>query len=178
MKKVVPLFLVISCLFTTGCSIKKVEELSDKERFAKEYSISTENSFVYANYDKVLSIFENETAIVLFANSDDESSQKAVKIINRVAKKNKVKKIYYFNLKTLKEKQPKKYKELVKQLEKSIIEYKLELPTLYAIKEGKVINYSNSFSNKKELSEEYLTKERIKKIENKYLSVLNYEEVE
>ena len=74
MKKVVVL-LIISSLLLTGCSIKKVEELSDKEKFAKEYNISKDNCFVYADYDKVLELLENQIAIILFANSDDENSR-------------------------------------------------------------------------------------------------------
>lgn len=175
MKKVV-VFLIISSLLLTGCSIKKVNELSDKEKFAKEYNISKDNCFVYSNYEEILELLENGTGIVLFANSDEETSLKAVEIIHKVAKKNNIKKIYYFNPKTLKDKQSKKYKKLLSDLEKEISNYSLQLPTLYAIQDGKIVNYSNSFSNKNELSEDYLTKKRLKKIEEKYLSIFHYEE--
>ena len=175
MKKVV-IIIVFCCLFLTGCSVKKVEELSDEEKFSKEYSINKKNSFVYSKYDEIMKIFENGTGIVLFANSDEESSLKAVEVIDKVARENKIEKIYYYNPKTLKEKQLKKYKKLLKQLEKDIEDYDLKLPTLYAIKDGKIINYSDCFSKKEQLSEEYLTKKKLKSIKNKYKKVLTYEE--
>lgn len=174
MKKVV--LLIICSLLLTGCSIKKVEELSAKEKFAKEYNISEDNCFVYADYDKVLEILDNQTAIILFANSDDENSLKAVEIIHKLAKQEKIEKIYYFNPKTLEDKNKKQFNKLLSKLEKQITDYKLELPTLYAVKDGKIINYCNSFSSKEELSEEYLTKKQLKKIEDKYIRVFQYKE--
>lgn len=175
MKKVVVL-LIISSLLLTGCSIKKVNELSDKEKFAKEYNISNDNCFVYADYDEFLELLENKTAIILFANSDDENSLKAVEIIHKVSKKEKIEKIYYFNPKMIQDKNKKQYNKLLTKLEEQITDYKLELPTLYAVKDGKIVNYSNSFSNKEELSEEYLTKKKLKKIEDKYIRVFQYKE--
>lgn len=175
MKKVV-ILVVLSCLLLTGCSVKKVEQLSDSEKFAKEYDISKNNPFIYSNYDEIIEILKKDSAIILFANSDDETSRKAVEIINKVAKENKVEKIYYFNPKKLKDKQPKKYKNILNELKKDISEYELKLPTLYAVKDGKIINYSDSFSEKEQLSEEYLTKKKLKSIKEKYLSIFNYEE--
>lgn len=175
MKKVVVL-LIISSLLLTGCSIKKVNELSDKEKFAKEYNISKDNCFVYADYDKIIELLDNQTAIILFANSDDENSLKAVEIIHKLAKQEKIEKIYYFNPETLEDKNKKQFNKLLSKLEEQINNYKLELPTVYAVKEGKIINYSNSFSSKEELSEEYLTKKQLKKIEDKYIRVFQYKE--
>ena len=46
MKKVV-ILVVLCSLFVVGCSVKKTEELTDAERFANEYSISSNNYMVY-----------------------------------------------------------------------------------------------------------------------------------
>ena len=100
MKKAV-IFVVLICLILTGCSVKKVEELSDSEKFAKEYEISKNNPFIYSDYNEIISILNKDTGIVLFANSDDESSVKAVEFIAEVAKKEKIDKIYYFNPKRI-----------------------------------------------------------------------------
>lgn len=175
MKKVV-LLILISCLLLTGCSVKKVEELSDSEKFSKEYNVSEKNPFIYSNYKEIITILKQETGIVLLANSDDEASIKAVKIITNLAKKENIEKIYYFNPMTIKDKDNKKYKEILKEIENDISDYELKLPTLYAIKDGKVINYSDNFTKKEELSEEYLTDKQLKKIEDKYISIFNYEE--
>lgn len=173
MKKVV-IFLILVSLLVTGCSVKKVEKLTDSERFAKEYGIDSDNPFIYAKYDQVLDIFKSKKGIVLLANSDEETSVKAVKLIYKQSKKDKVKKIYYYNPKTLKEKQRKKYKKLVEEIEKDISKYKLKLPTLFAVNNGKIVDYSDCFSNKEQLSDEYLTKKRKKKINKKYSNIFNY----
>ena len=57
MKKLVVVFLIL-IIFTTGCSVKKVEELTDSEKFAKEYNISKNNPFVYSSYKDIVAIFK------------------------------------------------------------------------------------------------------------------------
>lgn len=173
MKRVVIVLVLVSILLT-GCEVKKVEKLTDAERFANEYGIKEDNPFIYAKYDEVIELFENKKGLILLANSDDEKSVKAVKVIYKQAKKDKVEKIYYYNPRTLKEKQPKKYKKLVEEIEKSIPDYKLELPTLFAVDNGKVVNYSDCFSKKEQLEDEYLTKKREKLINEKYSNIFNY----
>lgn len=177
MKKAVIVLILVSILIT-GCEAKKVEKLTDSERFANEYGISYNNPFIYAKYDEVIELFQSNKAIVLFANSDDEKSKKAVKVIYKQSKKDKVDKIYYYNPMILKEKQPKKYKKLVEEIEKSIPDYKLSLPTLYAVDNGKIVNYSDCFSKKEQLEDEYLTKKRKESINEKYSNIFNYCESE
>ena len=174
MKKAVVIFLIFCCILLTGCSVKKVDKLTDTEKFSKEYDIDKTNPFVYSTYDDIMEILNDKNAIVLFANSDDEKSVKAVEIIYNEAKKNKTKKIYYYNPKTLKEKQPKKYERLLKRLSEDIPDYKLKLPTLFAIEDGKIINYSDYFSKKEQISDEYLTNKKLKTIKTKYSDILNF----
>ena len=101
MKKLVVIFLIL-IIFTTGCSVKKVEELTDSEKFAKEYNISKNNPFVYSSYKDIVTILESGTGLILLANSDDEGSIEAVGLINSEAKKLSIKEINYYNLDTLK----------------------------------------------------------------------------
>lgn len=173
MRRVV-IVLVLVSLIITGCSVKKVDKLTDSERFAKEYGINNKNPFVYVEYTDVIDIIDNKKAILLFADSDDEKSQIAVKYIYKQAKKDKINKIYYYNPRVLKEKQFKKYKKLVNKLENKIEKYKFSLPTIYALEDGKIINYSDCFSKKNQIEEEYLTKKKIKEINDKYSNVLNF----
>lgn len=175
MKKVV-VCLIIMLLFTTGCSIKKVQELSNAEKFAKEFEISSKNPFVYTNIDYVLNLLENGTGIIFFATSDYEGSKKAAIYITKIAKQENIENIYYYNPKKLKEKNPKKYKKLIEYLGSCISKDRMILPDIYAVKDGKIINHSTLFSNEKELSEEYLSKKRIKQIEDKYRNLLTYKE--
>ena len=176
MKKAVFLIiLLLSTLSITGCSVKKMNELTDAEKFAKEFGISQENPFVYTDIDTILKILENGTGIIFFANSDYEGSIKAAEYVTEIAKQEEVKNIYYYNPKKLEEKKPKKYKKLMQYLKEYATDDFL-LPDIYAIKEGKIVNHSNQFSKEKELSDEYLTKKKIKKIKKTYTEILNYEE--
>ena len=178
MKKAVTIFLLISCMILTGCSVKEVEKLKDNELFANEYGIDKDNPFTYSKYDDIMKIFESGKGVILLANSDDEASLKAVEIIYKQLRNEKIEEIYYYNPKTLKEKEPKKYKKLKSIIEESTTDYKLVLPTLFAVEDGKIINYSSSFSKKEQLSEEYLTKKRIKSIQSKYSDIINYRKSE
>lgn len=175
-KTIVFLFLCLLLMITTGCSIKKVHEMSDQEKFAKEFNISKKNPFIYANIDTILDILENGTGLIFFANSDYEGSLKAATYITEVAKKEEIHNIYYYNPKKLKEKNPRKYQKLVKYLGSCLEKRAFFLPDLYSIKEGKIINHSRIFSKEEELSEEYLSKKRLNNIKSKYQNVLTYQE--
>ena len=169
MKKIV---VIVLCLFIiTGCSVKKVKELTDSEKFATEYNIEEKNPFIYATYEDIDNIFKTN-GIILLATPDSNGSQKAIKIIIDVAKENDIKKIYYYNPKKIKEKSPKKYNKLIKKLE----EYKLNLPILLSVKNGNIVGYNNYFSKESELSEEKLTKKRLNRIKKEYKDILNYKE--
>ena len=50
MKKKLLLLLLITMIFVSGCSIKKVEDLSPAEKFSKEYSVPKDNAFKYYEY--------------------------------------------------------------------------------------------------------------------------------
>lgn len=174
MKKIIIVSLIISLVLLTGCSVKKVNELTDGEKFAKEYEIDKKNPFVYSKYEDILNIFDKQTGIILLANSDDEASIKATKMIFGEVKKLDIQKINYYNPKLLSEKSKKKYKEFRKVILEELEVDELYLPILISVKNGDVINYSNSFSTKKELSLDYLTKKRLKIIKEKYSEVLSY----
>ena len=178
MKKVVVIFLISCCLLLTGCSVKKVDELTDAEKFAQEFNIDDKNNFVYTNIDEILDILNNETAIILFADSDDERSLKATNIIYEQSKECSVEKIYYFNPEISEKKQTKKYQKLSEEIENMIDDDDFTVPSLFAVKDGKVVNYCNNFSSEEELSEEYLTKKKLKQIKEDYSKVLTYQENE
>lgn len=178
MKKVVVFIIIGLLVLTTGCSVKKVEELTDAEKFANEFGISKNNPFVYSDIDQIINIFSNGTGVVFFGNSDEESSLKAANILLQASRKTDINNIYYYNPK--KEKSPKKYKKLLKiitdYLETEDESYDIHLPDVYSVKDGKIINHSNYFSNKEQLSEEKLTTKKINQIKKEYQKLLNFEE--
>ena len=63
-----------------------------------------------------------------------------------------------------------------KELKEDISNFDFEIPLLVAVKDGKIVNYSNCFSKEEELSSEYLTKKRLKSIREKYSEILSYKE--
>ena len=88
MKKVVVVIIIFSSLLLiNGCSIKKMEELTDAEKFANEYSISENNPFHYATIDEVLDLVtDNKSGILFLGDSDSEWSTFGVQILNKVLK--------------------------------------------------------------------------------------------
>ena len=146
MKKAV---FIIICLIilTTGCSVKKVNKLTDQEKFANEFGISEKNKFVYSNINQILDIFNKGTGIIFLGNSDDESSLEAGKILYQASKSTNIDRIYYYNPQKLENKNPDKYQKLIKIMAKYLdVDEKncyLKLPYVYAVKDGTIINYSN-----------------------------------
>lgn len=171
MKKVV-IFLVIM-FFITGCSVKKLEEQTDSEKFAIEYSISEDNPFLYTSIDEVTSLFTDGNGIIFLGNSDGEWSRLCVKILNQVFSKMKIEKVYYFNLKVAEDEYPKKYNKLVNKISKFLKEdEKLQTPALFLLKNGKVIGYSLDYETITEGNNEGYTKSEQKKLKNKYIKLI------
>ena len=163
MKKVVVVIAIFSLLLINGCSVKKMEELTDAEKFANEYSISAKNPFHYATVDDVLDLIDNGQSGVLFlGNSDSEWSTFCVKVLNKVLNDKKVELVYYFNPETVKNKKSKKFKSITDALS---IKEDSNLPIVYVIKNGEIVDQvdypihddtSLDDKNKKQLEEEYL----------------------
>lgn len=178
MKRVVVFVALIVLL--SGCSVKKVEDVTDSEKFAQEYDVSKSNPIVYVNYDKLMKLFEEGSNILFLADSDYEGSNKAAQLLLQEAKKQKVEKIYYYNPKKIQEKNPKKYKKLINKLkdflEKEENEYILNLPDIYSLKDGKIMNHSNYFSKEEELSEDHFTKKIKEEVRNKYKEIITFKE--
>lgn len=137
MKKVVCLLVAISLIsMVSGCSIKKTKDLTDAEKFANEYSISEENSFLYATMEDVLELIEHKSGILFLGNSDCEWSTFGVKVLNQVLKENNVDEVYYFNPERIKDKESQSYQKLVEVLK---FDDNSSLPIVYAFIDGKII---------------------------------------
>lgn len=180
MKKAV-IFAILLVIITTGCSVKKVEELTDSEKFANEFNVDKDNPFVYISIDDLLHMIDTDKLVIFLADSDYEGSSKAAQFILEEANKLDIRKIYYYNPIKLKEKEEKKYNKLIERL-KSVLDSDkngnpiLNIPDIYCISSGKIVNHSNYFSKKEELSEEFLTKKQKSKIIEKYQNILMFEE--
>ena len=85
MKRIV-VFVILLCIFVTGCSVKKIDELTDAEKFANEYNVSENNPFVYSSIDDIIHIFTSGTGVIFIASSDEEGSLKAASVLTDAAK--------------------------------------------------------------------------------------------
>lgn len=175
MKRIV-VFVILLCIFVTGCSVKKVDELTDAEKFANEYNVSENNPFVYSSIDDIIHIFTSGTGVIFIASSDEEGSLKAASVLTDAAKSININRIYYYNPKKLKESSPKKYKKLLKIInnyfEDDDYKKSLKLPNIYFVKDGKIVGYSNYFSSKEQLSSDKLTNKKKNKIKKEYINLL------
>lgn len=174
MKKIV--FLLICVVLMSGCSVKKVDELSNAEKFAAEFSISEDNPFEYATIDKVLEILDGGTGIIFFGNSDCEWCVESVEILNDALEYKNISEVYYYNPTGIQNKNTAKYKELIKLLDEYLEKDEnnvslLNLPDVYFVKNGKVLGHVNS-NITDDLDDESLEKSKIE-LKDEYLNLIS-----
>lgn len=178
MKKV-PIILFICVLFISGCEVKKVEDIKDNEKFAKEFNITTDNNFKYVSYDKMMDILENKTGIIFFANGDCEWCLATAELLNASLDYKDVKdNIYYYNPKAIKDDSNEKYKKLLKVLNDYLAEddkgnKELLLPDIYFVRDGKIIGHNNDLATIKTDPNEYLSNKRIKQIKERFEDLIS-----
>lgn len=178
MKKKLLLLLLIVMVFVSGCSVKKVEEMSPSEKFSKEYSVPKENAFKYVSIDEVLDILKSGTGIIFFGNSDNETSTKTVKIFSEAIKDSELDEVivYYYNPVVIRDNNTSKYMELISLLSGYLDvndndEEYLYLPDIYFVKNGKIVSHSNDVVTGS--TDEILDDEDDSKIKSKYIKLLN-----
>jgi len=158
MKKILTiLILFVSIFVVTGCGKEEVKELTDAEKFKQEYesingeelygkkartlTISEDNPFIYSNAKEILDKMDNnETFIVYFGFKTCPWCRSVIEELINVANENNIDKIYYVdvkdirdvkeldedgNVKTTKE-GTKNYYKLVDELEDILENYTLE----------------------------------------------------
>lgn len=177
MKKICFL-IVVSILFLTGCSVKKTTELTDAEKFSKEYSVTKNNPFKYIELKEVLNIIENGTGIIFFGDPDCEWCVASAKILTSSLNYKNIDVAYYYNPKKIRDNNTKEYKRLVKLLadyletDKDDNSY-LFLPDIYFVVNGEVIDHNNDLASMSGTIDDALTKERKKEIKDKYLDLIS-----
>lgn len=153
--------------------ITKGERYKDNVVFADEYKqVSKDNPFVYRDAKEIIKILEHGTGVVYFGFPDCPWCQAYVGILNNVAKKEKIEKIYYFDIYEAREKNTKEYKKIVSILKKYLKSDeegnpRVYVPDVYVVVDGKIINHNNETSVVEEdiLPVSYWTDERIKELE-------------
>ncbi len=137
---------------------KKINDLTDKKH--ETLDISRNNIIEYANYNKVFSLLENETAVIYFGTPTCPWCRNLVPVLLDAAKEAGIDKIYYLNNEDSRDEKKldgkkikvekegtKDYYKLIEKLDKFLGEYKglkdkkikrLYFPTVVFVKDGKV----------------------------------------
>jgi len=140
--------------------------VSNNVRFYREYpSVDVENIYYYATYDEVVKVLTEGTGIVFFGFPVCPYCQVYAPVLDEVARERSIEKIYYFNIKDMREKETDEYKRLVEILNKYLEsdengDKRVYVPDTYFVKEGKIVGHNNSMSTLSGVdAKEYFTEE-------------------
>ena len=169
MKKITKIFLIIIIFssFITGCTSKKEENLTDAEKFKKEYEslnnksdgelnylkvkINKDNPIVYTTPKKVIEKINNNDLFALYlGNAKDNESRKIINLLLSSAKDNNVKYLYYIDTK--------KYDSSLDELKDTLnkgdnkIDDIRKTPSILVISKKEIYEKTTNFSNNGEKS--------------------------
>lgn len=152
--------------------------VADNVRFYRDYpSVNMENIYYYATYDEVIEVLTKGTGIVFFGFPACPYCQVYAPVLNEVAKERSVEKIYYFNIKDMREQETDEYKRLVEILDKYLESDEKEnkriyVPDTYFVKEGQIVGHNNSMSTLSGVdAEEYFTEEVRKELKKQLIEL-------
>ncbi len=154
------LSFILIILIITGCEAKKVEEITDAEKVSIEYNVSKDNQFIYATYDQMIDLLKSD-GIIYFGYPEEDFCKSIVEILTDITKGQEIN-IHYYNPRQLVAKDSLEYQQLLDLLDQD----NLNVPAVYFVKEGKIIDKEVSLSKRDNL--EYLTKEEISNLKKVY----------
>lgn len=156
---VIILVLSFALIYLNTDLFKKTEvgtvidnNVSDNIRFYRDYpSANMENIYYYATYDEVVEVLTKGTGIVFFGFPACPYCQVYVPVLDEVARERSVEKIYYLNIKDMREQDTDEYKRLVEILDEHLESDKednkrIYVPDTYFVKDGKIVGHNNSMS--------------------------------
>lgn len=123
---------------------------TDGERFNGDYNeIPRNNPFVYLNSTELIELLNNGSGIVFMGNKENVWSESYAKYLYEIAEYLGLKEIYYYDVKKVKLLKNRNYYNIINALEGKLIETddsvnNLFSPSLYIIKDGKVVFYDNT----------------------------------
>ena len=217
MKKILAIILTLTLLITlTGCTNKN----SDAYKFKEEYEsinneknektgkenrkivIDKENPFIYSTAEEIAEKMENkETFIVYFGFKDCPWCRSIIEELISAAKDNNVEKIYYVDVKEIRDVKEldeegnvkttiegtKGYKQLLEKMNDVLKDYKLKkddeeietgekriyAPNVVAVSSGKAIQLETGISEKQKEAYQELTDKMKKETYNKFKCLIN-----
>lgn len=174
--------LVLACsigFYKVFTSIGNKE--TDAEKFASEYSIDNDNVFVYKTLEEINKILKNGTGIVYLGFPECPWCKGYVPYLNEVAKKEKLDKIYYFNILKDRKNNTDDYKKTVELL-KDYLKYddegnkRIYVPAVIAVNKGKIVGFDDetSYDTKGyEKPEDYWKNEDLDGLKNRLSKMIN-----
>ena len=174
--------LVLACsigFYKVFTSIGNKE--TDAEKFASEYSIDNDNVFVYKTLEEINKILKNGTGIVYLGFPECPWCKGYVPYLNEVAKKEKLDKIYYFNILKDRKNNTDDYKKTVELL-KDYLKYddegnkRIYVPAVIAVNKGKIVGFDDetSYDTKGyENPEDYWKNEDLDGLKNRLSKMIN-----
>ena len=171
--------LVLFLVFKKNKINKNIDE--EKIKFAEEYKTTKDNVFTYRTIEEINKILKNGTGLVFLGFPECPWCRGYVPIINEVAKKEGLEKIYYFNIYEDRKNNTEEYQEMVKLL-KGFLRYddegneRIYAPSLIAVKNGKILEFDDTryCDNKKyDSAEEFWQSADLKPMKEKITKMIN-----
>ena len=171
--------LVLFLVFKKNKINKNIDE--EKIKFAEEYKTTKDNVFTYRTIEEINKILKNGTGLIFLGFSKCPWCRGYVPIINEVAKKEGLEKIYYFNIYEDRKNNTEEYQEMVKLL-KGFLRYddegneRIYAPSLIAVKNGKILEFDDTryWDNKKyDSAEEFWQSADLKPMKEKITKMIN-----
>ena len=171
--------LVLFLVFKKNKINKNIDE--EKIKFAEEYKTTKDNVFTYRTIEEINKILNNGTGLVFLGFPKCPWCRGYVPIINEVAKKEGLEKVYYFNIYEDRKNNTEEYQEMVKLL-KGFLRYddegneRIYAPSLIAIKNGKILEFDDTryWDNKKyDSAEEFWQSADLKPMKEKITKMIN-----
>ena len=146
------ILLIASLILVTTLYGCKKEEISDAQKFAKEYTkVSEYNYFVYRSGEEIIKILEHGTGVVYLGFPECPWCQAYVPMLDEVADIEGVEKIYYFNVLEDRKNNTETYQKMVKILEE-YLQYddegnkRIYVPAAIFILDGEIIGFDDETS--------------------------------
>lgn len=176
------------------------ESLNNKDTgYNKKYlemNIDEDNPIVYVEFDELINIIKNDTAIIYFGFPECPWCRNAVPVLLDVAKELGIEKIYYYNAVSIRDKKTldengnivveeegtEEYKELVELLYDYLPVYdglnddkikRLYLPAILSVKKGKIIGLHTSTVNSQKDPFTKLNNKQYEELKSIYFDYIN-----
>ena len=153
--------------------------VSQNIRFYREYPASDMNNiYYYATYDEIVDVFTRGSGIVFFGFPACQWCQVYAPVLDEAAREQGAEKIYYLNIKEMRDDDTDEYKKLV-ELTSEYLQNdddgnkRIYVPDSYFIKDGKIVGHNNSMSTLSGIdAKEYFNEEKRKNLKEEFIKLI------